>query len=156
MSYWLKLIVFLVLNFGALAIGSYFTGPGVTSAWYQNLQKAPWSPPGFVFGLAWMTIMICFSFYMANMTTASKVISLNTILSVFAIQWLLNILWNPLFFKFQLPGIALINILLLFLVVGYFLIIGFKHSLANGLLALPYFIWLAIAVSLNAYIVLKN
>ncbi|MBA3898876.1 MAG: tryptophan-rich sensory protein [Bacteroidetes bacterium] len=156
MNYWAKLIIFLVLNFGALAIGSYFTGNGITSSWYQNLQKAPWSPPGFVFGIAWFTIMICFSFFMANITTGNKLISINILLIIYAAQWLLNVLWNPLFFKFQLPHIALIDIILLFMVVGIFLFLGFKQSLANGLLVLPYFIWLAIAVSLNAYIVVKN
>lgn len=36
-----RLIIFLVLNFGALALGSYFTGAGVTSDWYYNLKIAP-------------------------------------------------------------------------------------------------------------------
>ena len=33
----LSLIVFFILNFGALAIGVLFTGPGVPSDWYVNL-----------------------------------------------------------------------------------------------------------------------
>lgn len=37
----LRLIVFLAINFGALAIGGIFTGSGVPSDWYQNLNKAP-------------------------------------------------------------------------------------------------------------------
>ena len=60
-----RLIIFFLLNFGALGIGGFFTGPGVSSEWYQNLNKAPWTPPGWVFGAAWTTIMICFSIYMA-------------------------------------------------------------------------------------------
>ena len=54
-----------MLNFGALAIGSYFTASGASSDWYQNLNKAPWTPAGWVFGAAWTSIMICYSVYMA-------------------------------------------------------------------------------------------
>ena len=35
-----------MLNFGAIAIGSYFTDSGASSDWYQNLNKAPWTPLG--------------------------------------------------------------------------------------------------------------
>jgi len=52
-----RLITFLLLNFGALAVGGFFTGKGVPSYWYSDLIKAPWTPPGWVFGFAWTTIM---------------------------------------------------------------------------------------------------
>jgi translocator protein len=152
-KYWLRVLVFFILNFAALGIGSYFTGPGTSSEWYQNLNKAPWTPPGFVFGLAWTTIMICFSFFMASM---SKGANQKILLSIFALQWLLNVLWNPLFFGLQWPTIALIDISLLFVTVGYFTVIGFKRNVIQGVLVLPYFIWLIIAISLNAYIVFNN
>ncbi len=60
-----RLIIFLFINFGALAIGSIFTGKGVPSDWYASLNKAPWTPPGWVFGAAWFSIMLCFTIYMA-------------------------------------------------------------------------------------------
>ena len=52
-KYFLTLIVFLTLNFGGLVIGQVWTGNGVTSEWYTTLNQAPWTPPGFIFGLAW-------------------------------------------------------------------------------------------------------
>ena len=60
----LRVIIFLVLNFAALGLGGLFTSKGVPSDWYQHLNKAPWTPPGWAFGFAWTLIMICFSFYM--------------------------------------------------------------------------------------------
>lgn len=60
-----KLIIFLILNFTALGLGGLFTSSAVTGDWYQALNKAPWTPPGWVFGVAWTSIMICFSIYMA-------------------------------------------------------------------------------------------
>ena len=46
-----QLVIFALLNFGALAIGGLFTGGGVSSEWYASLNKAPWTPPGWVFGI---------------------------------------------------------------------------------------------------------
>ena len=61
----LRVLSFLVLNFLALGIGGIFTGKGVPSEWYVQLNKAPWTPPGWMFGFAWTSIMICFALYMA-------------------------------------------------------------------------------------------
>ena len=40
----LRILLFLIINFGGLFIGGLFTGEGVPSDWYQNLNKAPWTP----------------------------------------------------------------------------------------------------------------
>ena len=60
-----RTILFLLINFTALAIGGFFTGKGVPSEWYINMNKAPWTPPGWVFGFAWTTIMTLFAIYMS-------------------------------------------------------------------------------------------
>jgi len=62
-----KVIIFLILNFTALAIGGLFTGKGVPSDWYQDLNQAPWTPPGWVFGFMWTFIMISYAVYMAHL-----------------------------------------------------------------------------------------
>ena len=149
-------ILFFVLNFAALAIGSLFTTKGVHSDWYTKANQAPWTPPGFVFGFAWTSIMICFSFYMTRISKAVTGVLPKTMYSIYAVQWLLNVLWNPMFFYFRQSGLALLVIILLFLTVSWFLFIGKKHYLVSMLLVLPYFTWLLIAISLNGYFVMAN
>ena len=107
----IKIILFLVLNFGALAIGSYFTDSGASSDWYQNLNKAPWTPAGWVFGVAWSSIMICYSVYMAYLIKINR--NTKKIILLFSIQLILNVAWNPIFFKLQLIILGLIEICLL-------------------------------------------
>ncbi|QFZ53642.1 tryptophan-rich sensory protein [Oceanihabitans sp. IOP_32] len=146
-------IIFLVLNFSALAAGSWLMDSGAQSIWYSNLNKAPWTPPGWAFGVAWTTIMICFSIYMAFLYKLANGLKLRTL---FFIQLVLNISWNFLFFNQHLISLALIDIFLLTTVIGTFL---FKYKTILGytsLLILPYFIWLCIATSLNAYILIYN
>lgn len=147
-------ILFFILNFGALAIGGLFTGSGVSSDWYANLLKAPWTPPGWVFGAAWTFIMICFSFYMTRIFVQAE--NKSFVMSLFGLQWILNVSWNPLFFYFHVTTLSLISIIALTILVGYFLIRFKKSAGWMSLLIAPYFIWLVIATSLNAYISIYN
>lgn len=149
-----RLIIFLFLNFGALAIGSYFTGKGVPSGWYEGLNKAPWTPPGWVFGFAWTTIMICFSLYLSFLWPLAE--NKKLLVTLFVLQWMLNVVWNPTFFYFQNIEIGLIIISFLTLLIGGFLFNYLQPLRFYSLFILPYLIWLFIATSLNLYIVLKN
>ena len=149
-----KIILFLILNFGALAIGSYFTDGGASSDWYQNLNKAPWTPAGWVFGSAWTFIMICFSVYMAYLFKTND--NTRKIKLLYSIQWILNVAWNPIFFDLQIIVIALIEICLLTSIIIYLCIHFWKELETKTILIFPYLIWLFIATSLNAYIVIYN
>jgi translocator protein len=149
-----RLIIFLVLNFGALALGSIFTGKGVPSEWYSGLEKAPWTPPGWVFGFAWSTIMICFSLYMAYLWPLID--NKTSLIGLYILQLILNIGWNPVFFHYQNTLLGLIIISSLTILVGALLIIYWPVLKAKSILVLPYFIWLLIATSLNGYIFIKN
>lgn len=151
---WLKIIGFLFLNFGALALGGLFAGSGAGSNWYAELNKAPWTPPGWVFGFAWTTIMLCFSVYMATLYAKTK--SVKTVIILYAIQWMLNVAWNPIFFHLHNPIIGLIVIVALTSLLTYFLFRYRSSQKGFSLLLLPYVIWLFIATSLNAYVVFMN
>ena len=150
----ISIFIFLLLNFTALAIGGLFTGEGVDSDWYYNLNKAPWTPPGWVFGLAWTSIMLCYSFYMAILYKSDP--RGNKVIILYAAQLLLNVAWNPLFFYFQNALIALFCILFLTIIIAYFLFRNNKTMRWSSLLILPYFVWLCVAASLNFYIVIYN
>jgi tryptophan-rich sensory protein len=148
-------IIFLTLNFLALAIGGQFTGSGVSSDWYQTINKAPWTPPGWVFGAAWTTIMICYAFYLKSLIENVKSQS-KTIYILYGIQWVLNIIWNPIFFYFQYDVLALLVISALQVVLIITFLRYFRVQHYYNLLLLPYLIWLFTAISLNAYIVIYN
>ena len=145
-----RFVIFAALNFAALAVGGLFTSQGVPSNWYGELNKAPWTPPGWVFGTAWTSIMICFAVYMAFLT--SKKSLLKTVLMLYIIQWILNVSWNPLFFYLHEVFWAWICITLLTMVIAYFFFEYWKNLKLKTLWLLPYLIWLLIANSLNAYI----
>ena len=152
----LKLIVFLSINFTALGIGGLLIGNPATNEFYQNVNIAPWTPPGWVFGAAWTTIMICFSIFLFQVSRKFTFTELKVFYILFAIQWLLNVFWNPVFFNFHFIFASLIIIILLTVLVFWFLYFGLKNVGISGFFVMPYFIWLLIATSLNAYIYLEN
>ena len=147
------LFVLIVLNFGALALGSFLMGRGPMDIWYQSLNKAPWTPPGWVFGAAWFTIMLCLSIALANHFSRKKD---RTLVIVYSIHLVLNITWNYLFFNQHLMLLGLIEILLLTCFVGYMMFYLGKERKLNGFLLSPYFIWLCIASSLNMCALIHN
>tara|TARA_B100001250_G_C19625336_1_gene711272 strand:+ start:430 stop:918 length:489 start_codon:yes stop_codon:yes gene_type:complete len=147
-------ILFLFLNFFGLYLGVFFTGEGVTSDWYQTLNKAPWTPPGWVFGFAWTSIMICFAFYLSKVFTKGPNRKINVI--IYTSQWILNLSWNPLFFYFHEMAIAMVILILLLIVLLYLLYVNYSTLKTSSYLLLPYVLWLIVACSLNAYTLFNN
>ncbi|GAB1857783.1 tryptophan-rich sensory protein [Flavobacteriaceae bacterium MHTCC 0001] len=146
-------LIFLVINFGALALGSLLMANGPQESWYENLNKAPWTPPGWVFGVAWTTIMVCFSLYMAFLY---YVLPTSNVLGLFIAQLSLNVSWNYIFFNQHFIGLGFLVIVALAFVIGLLTICYIKTIKYKTLLIAPYFIWLCIATSLNGYILLEN
>lgn len=153
MKLFLRILLFLIINFGALGIGSWLMDNGPMTDWYVNLNQAPWTPPGWVFGAAWTTIMICFSIYMAFLYGDKPSPKVKIL---FGIQVFLNVIWNYVFFNQHLVALGLVVIISLTVIVALFLILFRKQMGYKSILILPYFIWLCIATSLNAYILFNN
>ena len=153
MKFFKHFLLFLVINFGALGIGILLMGNGPTSNWYTSMNQAPWTPPNWAFGASWTLIMICFSVYM---TFLYLKIPTAKVITLFIIQFILNVLWNYVFFNQHLVTIGLVTIIALTIIVTTFLVTYSKALKLKTLLIVPYFIWICIATSLNLYILLKN
>ncbi|WP_412767052.1 TspO/MBR family protein [Tenacibaculum platacis] len=128
-------------------------GEGPTDQWYQSLNKAPWTPPGWVFGAAWTFIMICFSIYLGYLFSISNT---KAVKITFSIQLLLNISWNFIFFNQKLLALGVVVLILLIITLLYFFVNLSTDIKKVRPLLLPYIIWLCIATSLNLYILIHN
>ncbi len=152
----ITIVIFLVVNFLALGIGSAISADEVTGNWYNELEKASWTPPGWFFGFAWTSIMILFSVFMAQLSMKREKFD-RTLILMFSIQWVFNVAWNYIFFEKQLVLPGLLWIISLFFIICWFTREGFRQ-LDNkyAILILPYLVWLVVATSLNAYIFIYN
>lgn len=119
--------------------------------WYQNLQKAPWTPPDWVFSPIWtlLYLMMALSVWLIYWTKSTKKLK-STSYALFFIQLFTNGLWSILFFGLHNPLWALIDLCLLIVLVTITTIYFYRIKPLAGLLFIPYILWLTYALSLNA------
>lgn len=152
---YIRFLLFLAVNFLALAIGVWLMNDGPRTDWYLSLNKAPWTPANWVFGAAWTTIMVLFSIYMTRLSFKYAYMA-KKILVLYILQWVLNVGWNYVFFNQYMIAVGLVVITLLWLLIGYFTFEHLRKVKGYTLFIIPYLVWMTIATSLNAYIVLNN
>jgi benzodiazapine receptor len=144
---WLGLAAFGAAAAAAALIGGL--GVAGTAAEYQSLRQPPWAPPSWLFGPVWtvLYVLIAISGWLvwrrAGWTTA---------LTVYAVQLLLNAAWTPVFFGFGRYGLALVDIVALWLLIGATVWLFRLISRTAAALLLPYWAWVTFATALNAFI----
>ena len=74
----------------------------------------------------------------------------------FIIQLFFNAAWSWLFFRFQMPLIALLDIYLLIAINIYILNLMYKENKLSFFLFIPYVFWISFASYLNLFIVINN
>ena len=129
-------------------IGSIASTSAGTDSWYLLLNKSKLNPPGYVFGIVWPILYILM---MVSAFLAHKKIFL-----IFIIQLFFNAAWSWLFFRFQMPLIALLDIYLLIAINIYILNLMYKENKLAFFLFIPYVVWISFASYLNLFIVINN
>ncbi len=144
----LGLAVAIAVCFGAAALGSLATAQAVDT-WYPALRKPPWTPPSWVFGPVWTVLYLMMAIAAWRVWLAAPWRQTAWPLGLFAVQLALNVLWSVLFFGVQMPGAALVEIVVLWAAILATTIAFFRHSrLAAGLM-IPYLAWVSYAITLN-------
>lgn len=129
------------------AIGSGFwvsNSPG----WYSSLNRPPWQPPDFVFGLIWPYNFIVLGITAVRVSSVLNRTELIVWLSAFALSVIAALSWAYNFYvphNLQFAALSLGTAALLTVPV---LVLTFRVSIALGLALLPYQIWVAIATTL--------
>jgi translocator protein len=135
----------LVLTFGAAVLGSRFP----PDAWYYQLNKPSWNPPGWVFAPVWTLLyaMMAVSAWLVwkryGFTGAAVALSL------FVLQLILNAAWTWLFFGLHRPDLAFVDIILLWAGILATLVAFWKLLPVAGSLLIPYLAWVSFAAFLN-------
>ena len=117
------------------------------NSWYQSIEKSSLTPAPYVFGIVWPILyflMGVISYYKSP-----------KIYYLYIFQLLLNGSWSWLFFYFNLPLMALIDIYLL-IVINCLIQQKLITNKVLFLIYLPYLLWILYASYLNLIIVLFN
>ncbi len=144
-------------KFAAAAIGIilvliYAIGSGVwvssSPGWYASLNRPPWQPPSFIFGIIWPYNFIMLGVAAVNVAQSLTRTQNALWLCFFASSVGAALTWAYQFYvphNLSLAALALTIAAILTLPVLY---LTFKASILIGLLLVPYQIWVAIASTL--------
>lgn len=146
-------------------LGSLATLANV-DGWYQEVNKAQWSPPNDIFGPVWSVLyalialagwLIWRAGFREGAPNAAR-----SVLTLFIVQLVLNGLWTPVFFgAYPALGepawwLALTIIVALMAVVVWLAVSSLPWSKVAAWIMLPYLLWLIFATSLNVAIIVLN
>ena len=147
-SFRVRRFTLIVAVITAAAIGSMASTSAGTDSWYLLLDKSELNPPSYIFGIVWpiLYILMMVSAYLAH----------KKIFSIFITQLFFNAVWSWLFFRFQMPLIALLDIYLLIALNIYILNLMYKENKIAFFLFIPYVAWISFASYLNLFIVINN
>jgi len=152
------LITLLICLLIPLAIGgiSGFATAADINDWYVTLNKPSFNPPNYLFAPVWTTLYTLMGISLFKIWRSPEGRNRNNALLIFAIQITLNFFWSFLFFKFNLPGVALVEIVLLWTSILLMIIIFRRISKLAAYLQVPYLLWVSFATVLNAAIWFLN
>lgn len=118
--------------------------------WYENLNAPPLTPPSVIFSPVWTVLYIMIAIGIFFWTRSPDRFLPKRSWKLIILHLLFNFAWSPFFFGLKSPGLALIDIILLWITL--FILLGkfWKESRRTYWLWLPYFIWVSFATYLNA------
>lgn len=150
---WRSLVALIAVTIGAGAIVGFLTQQD--AAFYQELIKPAFAPPGWLFPVVWTLLygaMATAMWFVLRAQGQDRFI----LLGLYAAQLAVNLIWPVLFFVQKALGLAFFWLILLWLLAGIMLYQFFRESKTAGWLLVPYQLWITFAGVLNFCIARLN
>ena len=146
---WICFAVFLAACFAAGSTGGLFP-PG---DWYARLRKPWFTPPDWLFPVAWSTLYVCIAAAGARVAVSPD----NALaMALWGLQIALNGLWTPVFFGLRRMKLGLVVLSALWLSVAATMAALWQVDWIAGLLFAPYLCWVSVAGALNLSVIRLN
>ncbi|MCC6007410.1 MAG: tryptophan-rich sensory protein [Rhodobacteraceae bacterium] len=146
---WILFGVFMAGCISAASSGAIFE-PG---KWYESLNKPPWTPPNWLFPLAWTALYVLMAWAATRVAMAEGI---GYAMAFWALQLSLNTLWTPVFFGLRRIRAGMVVVSGLWLSVAGTAVVFYTVDPFAGLLLVPYLTWVTIAAALNFSIMRRN
>jgi tryptophan-rich sensory protein len=147
----IRLIISVAIPLIVGGISGYATSSNISS-WYAYLNKPSFNPPNYLFGPVWTVLYLLMGVSLYLVWTSPEGKQKTTALLVFTFQLLLNFAWSFIFFYFHETGLALVEIIVLWMSILLMIVLFFRINRTAAYLQIPYFLWVSFATVLNASI----
>ena len=154
-STWKLIISILICETTGIASG-LIANTGI-NPWFDALNKPSWNPPAFLFAPVWTFLYLLMGISLWLIwKSATPVFQKNNAIILFSLQLFFNFWWSIIFFKFQSPVFALVDIIIMLILIMLTIISFSKISKTAAWLLLPYLAWVSFATILNYTIWVLN
>ena len=150
-----KLVICLVLTIGLGGAGGFFTVKEIAS-WYVTLHKPNFNPPNYLFGPAWSVLYVLMGISLYIIWKQPPSAQRKQAITIFLIQFTLNIIWSFIFFNQHQILWALADIIAMWLLILLTIFSFAKLNKTAAWLLVPYISWVSFATLLNAAIWMLN
>ena len=144
----LKLIIAILLPMVVGGLSGFLTANSIND-WYVTLNQPSFNPPNWVFGPVWTTLYLIMGISLSRIWRLPATEERNKAIKIFALQMTLNFFWSLIFFKWHLIGLALVEIILMWLMIAAMIHHFRKLDIAAGYMNIPYLLWVSFASVLN-------
>lgn len=139
-----SLLLFIVLVVGT---GWLIGATNLPGQWYEDLNKASFNPPSWIFGPTWTVLYVMIAVagwrtYLQDGPTALP-------MQLWYAQMGLNFIWSPVVFTLHSLALGFTIILSLLAVIVGFIWVQSSNSRLAAALFVPYAVWVAFASALN-------
>lgn len=143
-----KLILSIALPLLVGYTASFFTRPEI-EGWYLLLNRPAWNPPDWLFAPVWTSLYIlmgiaCYLIWIKKPSAGRR-----TALLLYIVQLALNFTWSFLFFRMHQPGLAFMEIILLWISILLTIFAFARLNKVAAWLLVPYISWVSFAAILN-------
>ncbi|TVR52715.1 MAG: tryptophan-rich sensory protein [Puniceicoccaceae bacterium] len=118
-------------------------------AFYGELERPGWAPPAGIFGPVWTVLYLLMGLAAWRIWRVGGFGAARGLLVLFLVQLAANALWSWIFFVWRSGFWALVEVVLLWGLVGATLVGFWRIRRVAGLLLLPYFAWVGFAAVLT-------
>jgi benzodiazapine receptor len=118
-------------------------------AFYAELVRPEWAPPGWLFGPVWSALYMMMALAVWLVWRSAGFPAAKAAVGLFATQLAANALWSWLFFAWRLGAAAFGEILVLWLLILATAAAFWRISRVAAWLLVPYLAWVAFATALT-------
>lgn len=149
-------VIFIAVSLAAGGLSAWVTRGNMDI--YEEINKPPLSPPGFLFPIVWgiLYVLMGIGAGIVYSKRSETPVSAGASLKLFGLQLIVNFFWSIIFFNMRAYLFAFIWLLLLwFLIIA--MMLSFKTtSRSAAWLQLPYLLWVTFAGYLTIMVYILN
>lgn len=151
---WLGLLAWIVVAYSPSATAVFVD----TGSWYDSLSKPAWTPASWVFGPVWtlLYLLMGIAAWRVWATHGFSDRRGRLALVLFLVHLIFNAAWTWLFFGLHMLTAAAVEIVILWVLICFLVVVFWKRDRVAGALLLPYLLWVTYAATLSVGFAVMN